>query len=113
MWFALPTHQVLELEKYHKQIVNKFGSIPVAMQVISYDSAAQKWLHEHGDLDFGDTHELLNIAFNHLGGSGGVSAGENGIRGPKGGQGAGDGEPNMGRKGRKHIPICGVDSVGA
>ena len=30
----------------------------------------RKWLHKHGDLDFGDTHELLNIAFNHLGGSG-------------------------------------------
>ncbi len=67
--FAYP-HRVLELEKYHEHIVDKFGSIPVAMQVISYNSAVWKWLHEHGDLDFGDTHKLLNIAFNHLGGSG-------------------------------------------
>ena len=93
--FAYP-HRILELEKYHEHLVDKFGSIPVETRVISYDSAARKWLHEHGDLDFGDTHELLNIAFNHLGGSGGASTGESGVRRPKGGRGGGEeARPNL------------------
>ena len=83
-WFALPTHTVYSnLRSIMNMLLTSL--IPVETQVISYDSATWKWLHEHGDLNFGDTHKLLNTTFNHLGGSGGVSTRETGIRKPKGG----------------------------